>query len=155
MVAMKNFINYRRLFGVFQPAVTSRREPNVQMPVISTSHSLHNLFHQAQDILGLLSYAGREIETRYYNQRTGKEEWRCKHCDRPMPVLGVLRLLQNILRTLLLTVTACQKEPHEQVKLRTISRKLVLRQKKIPGNAVSSMINPETRSTLTSSKCYT
>ncbi|KAI3570615.1 hypothetical protein IWW34DRAFT_349415 [Fusarium oxysporum f. sp. albedinis] len=23
-----------------------------------------------------------EIETRYYNERTGKEEWRCKHCDR-------------------------------------------------------------------------
>jgi hypothetical protein len=24
----------------------------------------------------------QEIETRYYNQRTGKEEWRCKHCDK-------------------------------------------------------------------------
>ncbi|KAK2922896.1 hypothetical protein FoTM2_017136 [Fusarium oxysporum f. sp. vasinfectum] len=23
-----------------------------------------------------------EVETRYYNQRTGKEEWRCKHCDK-------------------------------------------------------------------------
>ncbi|KAK2926863.1 HAT, C-terminal dimerization domain [Fusarium oxysporum f. sp. vasinfectum] len=23
-----------------------------------------------------------EVETRYYNQRTGKEEWRCKHCNK-------------------------------------------------------------------------
>ncbi|KJZ73349.1 hypothetical protein HIM_07353 [Hirsutella minnesotensis 3608] len=23
-----------------------------------------------------------DIETKYYNQRTGKEEWRCKHCDK-------------------------------------------------------------------------
>ncbi|TVY74496.1 Zinc finger BED domain-containing protein RICESLEEPER 2 [Fusarium oxysporum f. sp. cubense] len=23
-----------------------------------------------------------EVETRYYNQRTGKEEWRCKNCDK-------------------------------------------------------------------------
>ncbi|EXK24176.1 hypothetical protein FOMG_19084 [Fusarium oxysporum f. sp. melonis 26406] len=23
-----------------------------------------------------------ETETRYYNQRTGKEDWRCKHCER-------------------------------------------------------------------------
>ncbi|KAG8664959.1 uncharacterized protein FPOAC1_012936 [Fusarium poae] len=23
-----------------------------------------------------------EVETRYYNQRTGKEEWFCKHCDK-------------------------------------------------------------------------
>jgi hypothetical protein len=24
----------------------------------------------------------QDVETRYYNQRTGKEEWRCKHCDK-------------------------------------------------------------------------
>ncbi|KAK7582909.1 hypothetical protein V3481_012205 [Fusarium oxysporum f. sp. vasinfectum] len=29
-----------------------------------------------------------EIETRYYNQRTGKEEWRCKHCDRAYACSG-------------------------------------------------------------------
>jgi hypothetical protein len=34
----------------------------------------------------------------------------------PMPVLGVLRLLQNILRTLLLTATVCHEEPRERLK---------------------------------------
>ncbi|RKK07528.1 hypothetical protein BFJ65_g17733 [Fusarium oxysporum f. sp. cepae] len=29
-----------------------------------------------------------EIETRYYNERTGKEEWRCKHCDRTYACSG-------------------------------------------------------------------
>ncbi|KAG6996832.1 hypothetical protein FocnCong_v015199 [Fusarium oxysporum f. sp. conglutinans] len=30
-----------------------------------------------------------EVETRYYNQRTGKEEWRCKHCDKTAQGTGV------------------------------------------------------------------
>jgi len=29
-----------------------------------------------------------EMETRYYNPRTGKEEWRCKHCDRAYACSG-------------------------------------------------------------------
>ncbi|KJZ70034.1 hypothetical protein HIM_10585 [Hirsutella minnesotensis 3608] len=29
-----------------------------------------------------------EVETRYYNQRTGKEEWRCKHCDKAYSCSG-------------------------------------------------------------------
>jgi hypothetical protein len=29
-----------------------------------------------------------EIEMRYYNERTGKEEWRCKHCDRTYACSG-------------------------------------------------------------------
>lgn len=29
-----------------------------------------------------------EIETRYYNQRTGKEEWRCKYCDKTYSCSG-------------------------------------------------------------------
>jgi hypothetical protein len=29
-----------------------------------------------------------DIETRYYHQRTGKEEWRCKYCDRAYACSG-------------------------------------------------------------------
>lgn len=29
-----------------------------------------------------------EVETRYYNQRTGKEEWRCKHCNKTYSCSG-------------------------------------------------------------------
>lgn len=29
-----------------------------------------------------------EMETRYYNQRTGKEEWRCKHCNKTYSCSG-------------------------------------------------------------------
>ncbi|KAG8352317.1 hypothetical protein FVEN_g13193 [Fusarium venenatum] len=64
-----------------------------------------------------------------------------------MPLQGVLQLLQNISWTLLLTVTACQKEPREQRKLQLyelLLNKLVLQQKKIPENAVDLTINPET-----------
>ncbi|KFA45512.1 hypothetical protein S40293_10332 [Stachybotrys chartarum IBT 40293] len=29
-----------------------------------------------------------DVETRYYNRQTGKEEWRCKHCDRTYACSG-------------------------------------------------------------------
>ncbi|KAM4061467.1 hypothetical protein HRG_013155 [Hirsutella rhossiliensis] len=59
-----------------------------------------------------------DIETKYYNQRTGKEEWRCKHCDKTYCCSGGTAAQPSTLRILLLTVTASQKARHELPKSR-------------------------------------
>ncbi|KAL3584764.1 hypothetical protein FPOAC2_14545 [Fusarium poae] len=99
-----------------------------------------------------------EVETRYYNQRTGKEEWRCKHCDKTYASSGGTAAPAKHLMDPPPDGHGLPKGAPRTAKLQLhelLSNKLVLRQKKIPENAVDSTINPETRSNLTSSRHYT
>jgi hypothetical protein len=73
-------------------------------------------------------------------------------------VLVGLQFRPSTLWTHLLTATASERAPHEQLKSQIydlFSNKLVPQLSKIPENAVGSTTNPETPSTQTSSRFYT
>lgn len=92
-----------------------------------------------------------DVETRYYDRQTGKEE---RRCTEHAPAQGARRRRQNTLRTPILVGMACQGAASERPgwqRYERCSNMITLWPKKTPENAVVSTTRSESRSTLTSS----
>ena len=81
-VAAKRVAYIGRLLRAFQSATQSPNETQPSRRQSSRPHTASTSQCAKPRTSWVFSHmSAQDIETRYYNQWTGKEEWPCKHCD--------------------------------------------------------------------------